>query len=152
LNGWFSFVSLQNRERAHWVGGWACLLAIALMYAPLAGALLLAGGADCCAGGYCKTPAHHHGKTNQNAPQPAKQAASEPTCDHEHSGLTQCTMSCCQDVTRPALMPVAFVLPAGSAVPRPGETLGVLPLISTTEILRLEQPLSPPPRLTLSVA
>jgi hypothetical protein len=144
-------VSAESQERARWFAGWICLVAIAFMYAPLAGAMLLAQGTDCCAGGYCKVPAHHHGKTSPSAEQTAKNAVSEPSCEHEHTGMTQCTMSCCRDAARPALMPVAFVLPAVSLAPEPGETLRAVPAIAATEILRFERPLSPPPRTPASL-
>jgi len=144
-------VSCGNPKRVRWFAGWACLVAIAFMYAPLAGAMLVAQATDCCAGGYCKVPAHHHGKTSSSTEPAAKKTASEPSCDHEYSGMTQCTMSCCQDATQPALTPVAFVLPAASVAPEPRETLRAVRTVSAAEILRLERPLSPPPRVPASL-
>jgi hypothetical protein len=142
-----STVSTQSQKRARWLAGWVCLLAIVFMYAPLAGALVLAQAADCCVDGYCKVPAHHHRKITQRTEQAAQKTASESTCEHQHSGMTQCTMSCCPDATRPAVTPVAFVLPTVNVAPEPGETLHGLPVIAAAEILRLEPPLFPPPRL-----
>ena len=120
------------------------------MYAPLAGALLLAQG-DCCAGGYCKIPAHHHGKPSLGAEQKATEPSSEAACEHEHSGMTECTMSCCKDKTQAALMPVAFVLPTVGVEPQPCETLRALPAVSAVAISRLEPPLSPPPRVPVAL-
>jgi hypothetical protein len=126
---------------------WFCLLAVALLYAPLAGAALLAYGADCCVGGFCNVPEHHHHKQ-----QPAASQDSGPMdCGHEMSGMTSCSMSCCKDPARPALMPVAFVLPPASFAPAVGEVLRPVQMASSLEISRFVKPLSPPPRFLASV-
>lgn len=138
----------QNRVRA--IAGWMCLLAVAFMYAPLAGAVLIAHGMDCCTAGYCKIPAHHHKQQKQ---QTAEQQAPIPhsdgmNCEHEMDGMamTSCSMTCCQDPSRPALLPVAFVLPAAALAPEPGEALRPVQATAAAKISRFTSPLSPPPR------
>jgi hypothetical protein len=126
---------------------WLCLLAVALLYAPMAGAALLVYGADCCVGGFCNIPAHHHQKQ-----QPVSSQDSAPMdCGHDMSGMTPCSMSCCKDSARPALIPGAFMLPAASFAPSTGEVLRPVQLASALEISRFVKPLSPPPRLTATV-
>jgi len=126
------------------VAACVCLLALALLYVPLAAAALLARGADCCPGGFCKIAAHRHAK---QSPKPEQHSAGM-TCEHEGagSGMTQCTMSCCQDTSRPAILPVAFVLPATSSVPELRRGLRAVRVVRAFEILGFARPLSPPPR------
>jgi len=126
---------------------WFCLLAVALLHAPLAGAALLAYGVDCCAGGFCNVPAHHHHK---QPPAPSQHSA-PMDCGHELSGMTSCSMSCCKDPAPPALMPGAFLLPSLGFAPAAGETVRSARLPSFLEISRFVKPLSPPPRVTASV-
>lgn len=139
-------VSLQKEKRVRLVRGWICLLAVAFMHAPLAGAAWLLNS-DCCAAGYCQVPAHHqagHGAAR------AKQMPSqdrEMKCEHEGGGRTACSMSRCQDGVRPALMPVAFILPAATIVSGPSATLCPVPVTAVSEIPQFVKPLSPPPRL-----
>jgi len=123
------------------------LLAVALLYAPLAGAALLAYGVDCCVGGFCNVPEHHHRKS-----QPAPLQDSAPMdCGHDTSGMTSCSMSCCKDPSSPALMPGAFVLPLANFVPSAREEIHPIRLASSFEISRFVKPLSPPPRITAAV-
>jgi len=126
---------------------WLCLFAVALLYAPMAGAVLLAYGMDCCAGGFCNIPEHHHHKS-----QAAFSRELAPIdCGHDMSGMSSCTMSCCKDPARPALMPGAFVLPPTSFVPAANEVVRPILLANNLEISRFVKPLSPPPRITASV-
>jgi hypothetical protein len=126
---------------------WLCLLAVVLLYAPLAGAALVAYGSDCCVGGFCNVPEHHHHKQ-----QPAALQDSAPMdCGHEMSGMTRCSMSCCKDLARPAMMPGAFVLPPAGFAPAEGEVLRPVQMASSLEISRFVKPISPPPRYLASV-
>lgn len=123
---------------------WICLIAVAFLYAPLAGAALIAHGMDCCVGGYCPVREHHHHK-QASAPK-------GPTdCGHEMSGMKACSMSCCQDHGRPAVVPGAFVLPPAIFVPAAGEMIRPMQFANSQEISRLAKPLSPPPRFAFSV-
>ncbi len=135
----------QNRIRA--MAAWLCLLAVVLLYAPLAGAAWLAHGMECCAGGYCPITAHHH-HTQQNVP---SRQSSPMDCGHDSTGLTSCSMSCCPDTTRPALLPVAFLLPAVIFVPATEEVSRPGQVANSLEISRSIKPLSPPPRFSSPV-
>jgi len=140
-------VRTKKQERVRSAAAWLCLLAVTLLYAPLAGAALLAYGADCCAGGFCNVPTHHHHK---QPPAPSQHSA-PMDCGHELSGMTSCSMSCCKDPAPPALMPGAFLLPSLGFAPAAGETVRSARLPSFLEISRFVKPLSPPPRVTASV-
>jgi hypothetical protein len=140
-------VSTKSQERNRSAAAWLCLLAVALLYAPLAEAALLAHGVDCCVGGFCNVPEHHHHKQK---PVPS-QKTSPMDCGHDMSGMTSCSMSCCNDPARPALLPGAFVLPPSSFVPVDGEVLRPVQLASSSELSRFVKPLSPPPRFSASV-
>ncbi|HKN73584.1 MAG TPA: hypothetical protein VJW94_00300 [Candidatus Acidoferrum sp.] len=140
-------MSTKRQHRSRSAAAWLCLLAVALLYAPLAGAALLANGVNCCMGGYCNVPEHHHHKS-QLAP---SQQSAPMDCGHNMSGVTSCSMSCCKDPARPALMPGAFVLPLASFVPAASEVIRSIRLDSSLEISRFVKPLSPPPRFTAPV-
>lgn len=140
-------VRAKRQERNRSAAAWLCLLAVALLYAPLAGAVLLAHGVDCCVGGFCNVPEHHHHKQQ---PTPSKDSV-PMDCGHDMSGMTSCSMSCCKDPARPALIPGSFEMPPVSFAPAVGEVFHPMHLASSLEISRFVQPLSPPPRFTASV-
>ena len=140
-------VRAKRQERIRTTAAWFCLLAVALLYAPLAGAALLAHGVDCCLGGFCNVPEHHHHKQKSVS----SQESSPIDCGHDMSGITPCKMSCCKDPARPALIPGAFVLPQLNFAPLAGQVLRPVQLVSSLEISRFVKPLSPPPRFTASV-
>jgi hypothetical protein len=147
LGGIGFLVRTKKQGRVRWAAAWLCLVAVALLYAPLASAALLAYGANCCAGGFCNIPAHHHHKQ-----QPAPSEDSAPMdCGHDMSGLKPCAMSCCKDPSRPALIPGAFVLPLIRFAAVPGEVLRPVQFASSLKISRFVKPLSPPPRFAVSV-
>ena len=95
------FVSRKRQDRVRSAAAWICMLAVGLLYAPMAGAALVAYGVDCCVGGFCNIPEHHHHKSQ---PAPAQDTA-PMDCGHDMSGMTSCSMSCCKDPARPALIP-----------------------------------------------
>jgi hypothetical protein len=140
-------VRTKQQKRVRWAAAWLCLLAVVLLYAPMAEAALLAYSADCCAGGVCNIPAHHHHKPQQA---PAQDSA-PMDCGHDMSGLKPCSMSCCKDPSRPALMPGAFVLPLIRFAAVPAEVLRPAQFASSLKISRFVKPLSPPPRFATSV-
>jgi len=121
---------------------------VAFLYAPLAGAAILAYQADCCVGGFCNVPEHHHHHKQPPAP---RQDSAPMDCGHDMSGMTSCSMSCCQDPARPALIPGAFVLPTASLEPASREVLRPVQFASALEISPFVKPLSPPPRFAVSV-
>ncbi|HXJ05561.1 MAG TPA: hypothetical protein VNH65_10705 [Candidatus Acidoferrum sp.] len=124
---------------------WCSLLAVALLYAPLAGAAWLAHSMDCCAGGYCPIAAHHHQKQQPTRPQ----QSSPKDCGHDVSAMGStmaCSMSCCPDPARPALIPGAFLLPAVILVPAGEEAARPVLKTRPLELSQFIKPLSPPPR------
>ena len=117
-----------------------CLLAVLLLYAPLGAAVWTTQGMLCCAGDLC--PIHHHQKT------PA--APAHHNCGHE-MGMTACSMSCCQTTDRPMVASLSFILPQlkfsfAAVLISPLETAR-----SSIAPSRSSEPLSPPPRLCVSV-
>jgi len=140
-------VSNLTQKRLRMTAAWFCLLAVALLYAPLAGGAILAHGVDCCVGGFCNVPEHHHHK---QPPAPSQHSA-PMDCGHDISGMTSCSMSCCKDPARPALIPGAFLLPSLSFDPAAAEELRSVQLTSSLELSRFVKPLSPPPRLVVAV-
>jgi hypothetical protein len=146
LGEYRGLVSAKRQDRIRLAAAWFCLLAVVLLYAPQAGSALLAYEADCCVGGFCNIPEHHHHKQ-----QPVPSNDSPMDCGHDMSGMTSCSMSCCKDPARPALIPGAFVLPPASFVPVTGEVLSPVLFASSLELSRFVKPLSPPPRFSASL-
>jgi hypothetical protein len=134
------------RLRSRCFAACLCLLAVVLLYTPLAGAAWSAYESSCCKSGQCSIPAHHHQK-------PVAPSHEHMDCDHEASGtgLMPCKMSCCQDSERSAVASMAFVLaaPVATAVPEPIRTS--IEFAQVSNFLRSVKPLSPPPRSLLSV-
>jgi hypothetical protein len=62
------------------------------------------------------------------------------------SGMKSCSMSCCQDPVRPALIPSAFLLPFVNSAPAIVEELRPVQVKNSSELSRFIKPLSPPPR------
>jgi hypothetical protein len=141
------YVNSRKQKRVRMAAAWFCLLAVALLYAPLVGAVLLAHGVDCCAGGFCTIPEHHHQK-QQRVP---AQESSPMDCGHDMSGMTSCSMSCCKDPSRPALLTGAFVVPSLSFAVAVGEAHRPVLPANSLEISRFAKPLSPPPRFAPAV-
>lgn len=134
-------VTRRDNIRARVTAAWICLVALAFLYAPLAAAALVAHGLDCCAGGYCPVREHHHHKQT-----PASEAPMD--CGHDMSGITACSMSCCQDSVRPAVTPAIFLLPGFALVPAGREAIRPVVVAHSSRISRAVKPLSPPPRLS----
>src|SRR5262245_61906789 len=96
-------------SRFRYFAAWICLLAVASLFAPLAGAAWSLSSMDCCTGDHCTIPKHHH-----------RQAPIQADCDHESSvGLTNCSMSCCQDEERVFATAMNFVMPPAVGVTAP---------------------------------
>jgi hypothetical protein len=145
-------VNTQEQSRIRAAAAWICMLAVTLLYAPLAGAALLAHGVDCCAGGYCTIPEHrHHKQQNRQQRSVAPQESPHADCGHDMSGVKPCSMSCCQDQARPVLMPSTFLLPTVSFAPEAGEVIRPVQMVNSLELSRFVKPLSPPPRFASSI-
>jgi hypothetical protein len=130
--------SAQNPCRT--AAAWLCLLAVALLYAPLAAAAWASRSMACCTGNHCDIPAHHYR-------QAAAQPASHEDCGHGASELTPCSMSCCQTLDKPVVTGVAFVLPHLAFTTAPVMVTRAPDSAHSIEIPRSTQPLSPPPRI-----
>lgn len=133
-------VQPQNRWRSFFAA--LCLLAVALLYAPLGGATWLLYSSACCtSGAQCPIHGHHHAPTptsSQNA----------MDCGHDMSAMAQCSMSCCHDPDRPAVAPAIFVLPSPVSVSFSTVFEPFLALPSLQNCFSSFEPLSPPPRIS----
>lgn len=133
----------RSPQRAHRVlAACVCLLAVALLYAPLACAAWVGHTMACCTGDHCNIPEHHHRKA------PAADPDSHADCDHNGSGLTPCSMSCCQDPDKPVVSAVAFVLPPLTFAAAPMLIADTAEAAQSIEIPRTTEPLAPPPRIS----
>jgi hypothetical protein len=129
-----------------------CMLAVTLLYAPLAAAALVASGTDCCVGGLCPIRRHHH----ESQKLMASQNAMPMDCGHDmsdgkSSGMSECSMSGCQSPEHPVSIPGAFVLPDVTLLPAARELVRPVQVRTLEEISRVSKPLSPPPRSGASV-
>jgi hypothetical protein len=128
----------QNRSRSFFAA--ICLLAVALLYAPLAAAAWSSYSASCCTSDQCPIKEHHR----QRLPAPPE---NHMDCGHEMAGLSACTMSCCQNPDRPAITSVAFVLPPAVSIPPLAAFASAFEFPKLLDSLLSIAPLFPPPRL-----
>jgi hypothetical protein len=117
-----------------------CLLAVVVLYAPLAGAAWSSHAMACCTADHCNIPQHHHRKAPVGP-------ASETNCGHDMSGLIACSMSCCEDPDKPVVTAIAFLLPPLAFTSAPMLVTRAVEATHSIEIPRSVQPLSPPPRV-----
>ena len=122
-----------------------CLVAVVLLYAPLAGAAWSLNSAACCTSGQCPVHGYHH----QRAPASSRNPIG---CGHEMPGMSKCTMSCCHNSDHPAIAPVLFVLPPAVNVSAPSSFKSSITFFKPSNDLRSIEPLSPPPRLFAAAA
>jgi hypothetical protein len=127
----------QSRRRS--IAAGICLLAVVLLYAPLAGAAWSSRQMACCASGQCPIPAHHH----QNSP---AAPANHMDCGHEMAGMTACSMSCCHDSDRSLVASMAFVLPPSAVAAEATVIKSPIELTKPLDFPQSIEPLSPPPR------
>ncbi|HYL64955.1 MAG TPA: hypothetical protein VE077_20255 [Candidatus Methylomirabilis sp.] len=140
-------MSLRQKKCVRAAAAWMCMLAVALVYAPLGAAALIANGVGCCVSGYCPVKGHHHHKQ-----QTADEQDSMPAdCGHDMGGMMACSMSCCQDQGRPAVVPGTFVLPVAASVPAAGEVIRPVQVTNSPKLSQVVRPLSPPPRFASPV-
>lgn len=141
-------VRKKTQQRARQAAAWMGLLAVALLYSPMAGAAWLAlrmNEADCCAGGYCPMKAHHQHKKNS-----APKNSTPMDCGHEKDsgGMTACATTCCKKPERTAVMPSTFVLPALNFAAISDRASHEIFTRMRAIFSYAAQPLSPPPRIT----
>jgi len=95
-------------SRMRTTGACLCLLALLLVYAPMASATLMAVTGACCTGEQCPIHGNHH-----SAPKAPAQASGAPMdCDHaDHSSkVNACSMSCCNNLEQIAVHAHIFLL------------------------------------------
>jgi len=137
----------KHHHRTRLIGALACLLAIAVLYAPLAAAAFSPSVMACCTSGFCNIPRHHH----KSAPATSEAAAaSHEDCGHDMAakmaGMSDCSMDCCQTHDTPAVSSVAFVMPPVFFVPLSLHVTRAAETVRAIEIPRAIEPASPPPR------
>jgi hypothetical protein len=133
-------------------GALACLLAIAVLYAPLAAAAFSPSLMECCANGFCNIPKHHH-KSNAATyrDSSATRESGHEDCGHgmvgKRADLNDCSMDCCQTHETPAVSSVTFAMPPVFVVPISLKVTRAAEAVRAIEIPRAIEPASPPPRL-----
>jgi hypothetical protein len=133
----------QNRWRSfHAI---ACMFAVALLFAPLVAAAWSSYSAACCTSGQCPIHGHHHQHSSSGSENPMD-------CGHQMPGMAACSMSCCQNMDRPAISPGLFVLPAPLTLAASTIFAPFISLREPQNFLRSIKPLSPPPRFSPAAA
>jgi hypothetical protein len=152
-----SILSRKNHHRSRFIGALACLLAIAVLYAPLAASAFSPSAMACCTGGFCNIPKHHH-KSNAasaEAPVASHAAASHEDCGHDMAanvtGMSNCSMDCCQTHETPAVGSVTFVMPPVFFAPTSMHVTRAAETARAIEIPRSIEPASPPPRFLSNI-
>ena len=128
------------------VGAWACLLALALLWAPLWAAAWQVNGMSCCDGVICA--AHGHAGSKSDTKSHSAQQENAPTeCQHgKPSSMMACQLSCCQSHDYPVTGAVLFVLPEPMTI-LAAVDVKVVELKSPSQAMtHLFEPPSPPPR------
>src|ERR1700674_3130862 len=136
---------MQTARQLRWrsLSAGICLLAVVLLYAPLACASWSSYEASCCTSDQCPIKDHHHQKALESS-------SHHMDCDHEMPGMTSCSMSCCQNADRPITASVVFVLPAAVTVSAPARFTSATELAKPLDFPRLIEPISPPPRVAVA--
>jgi hypothetical protein len=138
-------MTLRDHHRRRSICAGICLLAVVLLYAPLAGAAWSSYQSSCCMSGQCTIPGHHHQKT------PAV-PANHMDCGHDMSGMMACSMSCCHDSDRSPVTSIAFVLPPSVAIAAAAAIDLPSALAKPSDFPRSTEPLAPPPRFVSAAA
>lgn len=121
-----------------------CMLAVALLYAPLASTAWSSYRSACCTSDQCSIPEHHH-----KAP---AAPAGHMDCGHDMAAKMACSMSCCSNTERPAVASAVFVLPQPFQFAAPAGFTSAIKIVDSLDFARSIEPLSPPPRLAAAVA
>lgn len=146
----YNLMRSPSHNRSSRFAAVCCLLAVALLHAPLAAAVSAAAGMPCCTGSQCSVALYRH--SHNPSPAPASSSHAKD-CGHEEraaTGISSCNMSCCHDVDRAIVGSGLFLLP------QTGIFVGTVQIgLATTSAKPAEmsfglEPPSPPPRVTLS--
>ncbi len=139
----YMLTARQTRRRS--ISASICLLIVALLYAPFAGAAWASYLNACCTSGQCPIAAHHHHKA------PAA-PANHMDCEHDMPGMMTCAMSCCHDSDRSLFTSLAFVLPPPVAATMVTAINSPIELTKPLDFPLSIEPLSPPPRCVSAAA
>ena len=136
--------------RTRRASAWISLLAILMIYAPIASATFMAVSGACCTGDQCPIHGNHHPTKNNSSP---KNDSAPMECGHEqHSAnkMRSCSVSCCHNIEQSAthaniylLTPVSVT--TGFALNASASTVASHPNISPSFA-----PLAPPPKSHVS--
>lgn len=126
------------------IAAWVCLLAVAMLWAPLAAMAWSSRGMACCNGMMCAAQKHNSGTHQKNA-RPSADAPME--CEHSGgSRMASCSMTCCQQETVSFVGTSVFVLPETAALSGPGEKVEVIESHTAFEVRQAIEPPYTPPR------
>jgi len=132
-------------SRVRRIGAWTSLLALLLVYAPMASATLMAITGACCTGDQCPIHGNHH--PAQKAAQTSEDAPMD--CGHEghdSNKMRSCSISCCHDVEQSAVHAHIF-LPTPLSVPTALASSSFTPLTSMAQkVSPVFAPPGPPPK------
>lgn len=133
------------------MGAWVCLVAVALLWAPLWATAWQTDGMDCCKGGMCM--AHRHSKPNPSRPQQTGAAETSMDCEHHSaSGMSSCPMACGPENSHTLATPTIFVMPEPALVFQTEEAHAASQRVQAEIVPYLVEPPSPPPRNSSAVA
>lgn len=135
--------AVKNRRRS--ISAVLCLLAVTLIYAPLATTAWSSYRTACCTSGRCPIPEHHHHK-------PPAAPADHMDCGPDMAAVTACAISCCPNKERPAVTSAVFVLPPPWQYAAPASCTSAIKILNSLDSPRSIEPLSPPPRYSSAVA
>jgi hypothetical protein len=123
------------------VAAYACLLALLLVYAPIASATLMSVTGACCSGDQCPIHGNHHPSKHEEP------AAMDCHGDkHNVNQMDSCSISCCHTDQRAAVNANIFVLtPISVSMQLLANTQTFLALAATALSLACA-PLAPPPK------
>ena len=132
-------------SRVRRIGAWTSLLALLLVYAPMASATLMAVTGACCTGDHC--PIHGNHPPAQKGSQTSEAAPMD--CGHEShdsNKVRSCSISCCHDVEQSAVHAHVFLLTSLSVSTALAPS-SFAPLTSIVQkVSPVFAPLGPPPK------
>ncbi len=132
-------------SRVRRMGAWASLLALLVVYAPMASATLMAITGACCAGDHCPIhgshpPAQKGAQTSEDAPMDCGHEG------HDSNKMRSCSISCCHDVEQSAVHAHVFLLTPLSVSTALAPS-SFTPLTSIAQkVSPVFAPLGPPPK------
>ena len=126
------------------MAAWVCLLAVAILWAPLAAMAWSSRGMACCDGRMCTAQKHGTGMRQKNS----RQSDDAPMeCEHlGGSRMASCSMSCCQQESVSFVGTAVFVLPEAARLSGPSEKVAIVRTRTMFEVRQAIEPPYTPPR------